>query len=156
MLQKPLLHIENLHVEAQNTPLLQGINLTIQPGKIYALMGPNGAGKSTLANVLAGKPGYTITKGKATFMGKDLLSLAPEKRATAGFFMAFQQPVSIPGVRIINFLKTAVNQIRLAQNLPQLTIPQLLTLVKEKIKWLGMDSDILNKPLNENFSGGEK
>ncbi len=151
-----LLQIENLHVETLEKPLLQGINLTIQPGKIYALMGPNGAGKTTLANILAGKQNNTITKGKITFMGKNLLTLSPEQRASKGLFMAFQQPIAIPGVRTINFLKTAINQIRLSKNQPELTAPQLLALVKEKTKTLNIDTQLLYKPLNENLSGGEK
>ena len=151
-----ILNIEDLHVTANNKPLLQGISLTARSGKVYAIMGPNGAGKSTLAAVLAGQPGYTITKGKVTFYDSDLLTLNPEQRAAKGLFIGFQHPPTIAGVRIINFLKTALNQIRLARNLPELTAAQALIHIKKQVKMLGLEESMLHKSLNENFSGGEK
>lgn len=153
---KPILHIHNLHVASSEKTILKAISLQIFPGKVYAIMGPNGAGKSTLAATLAGKPGYSITQGQALFIQKNLLTLNPQQRAVAGLFVAFQQPISIPGVSIINFLKTAVNQTRIAKKQPPLNALELVNLVKEKVKLLNMDTSILQKSLNENFSGGEK
>ncbi len=136
--------------------ILCGVHLTVKPGEVHAIMGPNGSGKSTLSNVLAGHEGYQITQGDVHFEGKDLLTLSPEERAAAGLFLAFQYPVEIPGVNNMYFLRTALNSIRHHKNLPPLDAMDFLSLVKSKMKEVGMDEKFLSRAVNEGFSGGEK
>lgn len=151
-----MLEIKNLKASIEGKEILNGINLTIKPGEVHAIMGPNGSGKSTLASVLAGREEYEITDGKVIFLGKNLLELAPEERAAEGIFLAFQYPVEIPGVSSTNFLKTAINEIRKYKKLEPLDAVQFLGLVKEKMKLINIDQSLLSRPLNEGFSGGEK
>ncbi len=151
-----MLSIENLHANAGEKPILKGLDLHIKPGEIHAIMGPNGAGKSTLSHVLAGREGYTVTAGKVTFLGKDLLEMPPEVRAREGLFLAFQYPVEIPGVSNIYLLKAALNAVRKHRGLDELDAMDFLTLVKEKVRLLKMDEKFLYRAVNEGFSGGEK
>lgn len=152
-----MLEIKNLHVAVDdNKQILGGINLSIKPGEIHAIMGPNGSGKSTLAAVLAGREEYSVTGGTVEFMAQDLLSLAPEQRAAAGLFLAFQYPVEIPGVSNTNFLKTAINQIRKQNNEPQLDSVEFLKLMQERRKLMEIDDKLISRSVNEGFSGGEK
>jgi Fe-S cluster assembly ATP-binding protein len=151
-----MLEIKNLHVEVADRKILQGFDLTVEPGKIHAIMGPNGSGKSTLAYVLAGKDGYEITEGSVTFNGQDLLELAPDERAALGVFLAFQYPIEIPGVASMVFLRTAVNALRKKRGLAELSTPDFLRLVREKAKDLNIDQEMLKRPVNVGFSGGEK
>ena len=151
-----MLKIKNLKASIEGKEILNGINLTINPGEVHAIMGPNGSGKSTLASVLAGREEYEITDGEVNFLGKNLLELAPEERAAEGIFLAFQYPVEIPGVSSTNFLKTAINEIRKYKKLEPLDAVQFLGLVKEKMKLINIDQSLLSRPLNEGFSGGEK
>jgi Fe-S cluster assembly ATP-binding protein len=153
---RKMLTINNLHASIEGQEILKGINLTLQAGEVHAIMGPNGSGKSTLASILAGKPGYTVTAGHVDFNGQDLLSLAPEERAAAGLFLAFQYPVEIPGVSNTNFLKTAVNQIRKRRGQAPLDAVEFLKILKEKATLVNMDKELLHRALNEGFSGGEK
>lgn len=153
---RKMLIINNLHASIEGQEILKGINLTVQAGEVHAIMGPNGSGKSTLASILAGKPGYTVTAGSVDFNGQDLLSLAPEERAAAGLFLAFQYPVEIPGVSNTNFLKTAVNQIRKHRGQEPLDAVEFLKILKEKAALVNMDKELLHRTLNEGFSGGEK
>jgi len=152
----PLLEIKNLHARVAEKEILKGINLTVNAGEVHAIMGPNGSGKSTLAGVLAGREAYEVTAGEVIFEGKDLLELAPEERAQEGVFLAFQYPVEIPGVNNTYFLKAALNSIRKYRGLEELDAPQFLRLVREKLKVLHIDQSLLNRPVNEGFSGGEK
>jgi Fe-S cluster assembly ATP-binding protein len=156
MLKATMLSIKNLQAKVGDKQILNGINLQINPGEVHAIMGPNGSGKSTLASVLSGRHDYEVTGGEINFLGKDLLSLEPEDRAREGIFMAFQYPVEIPGVSTINFMKTALNQIRQYRGQAALDAVSFLTLMKEKMKLVGIDQSLLTRSLNEGFSGGEK
>ena len=151
-----MLEVKNLKVRVDDKEILRGINLTVKTGEVHAIMGPNGSGKSTLAHVLAGRPGYTVTAGQVLFEGRDLLALEPEARAREGVFLAFQYPVEIPGVSNIYFLKAATNAIRAHRGLPELDAVEFLMLVKEKAKLVSIDEDLVKRPVNEGFSGGEK
>jgi len=151
-----MLRIKNLHAKVGDNQILNGITLEVKPGEIHAIMGPNGSGKSTLASVLAGREEYEVTDGEASYLGKNLFELSPEDRAREGLFLAFQYPVEIPGVSTINFMKTAVNQIRKHRGQETLDAVTFLSLMKEKIKLVEIDQTLLNRSLNEGFSGGEK
>jgi Fe-S cluster assembly ATP-binding protein len=151
-----MLKIQNLHAGIEDKQILKGINLEIKPGEVHAIMGPNGSGKSTLASVLAGKSVYEVTQGSVDFLGKDLLDLAPEKRAGEGLFLGFQYPVEIPGLSTTNFIKTAVNEIRKYRGEAPLDAVSFLKLMKEKMALMNIDQSLLSRPLNEGFSGGEK
>lgn len=151
-----MLNIQNLHVSVNNTTILQGIDLTIHAGEVHAIMGPNASGKSTLAHVLAGREGYEITAGTVCYAGQDLLSMSPEERACAGVFLAFQYPVEIPGVNSAYFLRTALNAMRQHRGLKELSARDFLALLKDKMHLVEMDQSLLNRAVNEGFSGGEK
>lgn len=152
----PMLEIRGLHATAGGTPILKGIDLVLMPGEVHAVMGPNGSGKSTLANVLAGKPGYEVTAGQVLFEGKDLTAMAPEERARAGVFLAFQYPVEIPGVSNLYFLKQAVNAVRQHRGIEELDAMEFLQLARQKMKLVEMSDKLMQRALNEGFSGGEK
>ena len=156
MSNQPILEIKNLSAGVEGRQILKGINLTINPGEIHAIMGPNGSGKSTLASVLAGRAGYEVLGGEVTYCGKDLLDLDPEERAREGLFLAFQYPVEIPGVNSTYFLKAALNEVRKHNGQPELDAMEFLTLVKERMKLLELPEDLLKRSVNEGFSGGEK
>jgi Fe-S cluster assembly ATP-binding protein len=151
-----MLIIKNLHAEVEDKQILKGIDLTVGAGEVHAIMGPNGSGKSSLAAVLAGREDYNVTEGEVIFEGKNLLEMAPEVRAREGLFLAFQYPVEIPGVSNINFLKTALAEIRAYKNLPPLDAKEFLQLSREKQKLVEFDAKLVNRSLNEGFSGGEK
>ena len=151
-----LIEIKNLHAKAEGREILHGIDLTIQPGEVHAIMGPNGSGKSTLSQVLAGRDSFEVTEGEVLYKGKDLLSLTPEKRACEGVFLAFQYPVEIPGVNNTYFLKAALNSVRKYRGEDELDAMDFLKLVREKIKLIELDEELINRPINEGFSGGEK
>ena len=151
-----MLKINNLHASIEDKQILNGINLKVKPGEVHAIMGPNGSGKSTLASVLAGREDYEVTEGQADFQGEDLLEMSPEDRARAGVFLAFQYPVEIPGVSTINFMKTALNQVREFRGQETLDAVSFLTFMKEKMKLVEIDQSLLSRSLNEGFSGGEK
>ena len=151
-----MLVIKNLHARVEGKDILRGINLTVNAGEVHAVMGPNGSGKSTLAHILAGREGYEVTQGQVLYQGRDLLAMAPEERAREGIFLAFQYPLEIPGVNTTYFLKAALNSIRKHRGLPELDAMDFLALVKEKTKLVEMDQALLNRPINEGFSGGEK
>ncbi len=151
-----MLEIKNLHAGVEGREILRGVNLTVNAGECHAIMGPNGSGKSTLAQVLAGRQDYDVTDGQVSYEGKDLLEMAPEERACAGIFLAFQYPVEIPGVNNTYFLKAAVNAIRKSRGEEELDAMDFLKLVRDKMKLVEMDESLLNRPVNEGFSGGEK
>ena len=151
-----ILNIKNLKVNVDGKAILKGIDLTVKPGEVHAIMGPNGSGKSTLANVLAGRDGYEVTDGEVWFKGRNLLELSPEERAREGVFLAFQYPVEIPGVSNVYLLKAAVNAIRKHRGLDELDAMDFLSLVKEKLKLVQMNEQFLHRAVNEGFSGGEK
>lgn len=153
---KYLLEIKDLNAGVDGKQILKGINLQINAGEVHAIMGPNGSGKSTLAAILAGREGYDITSGQVLYDGKDLLELDPEERAREGLFLAFQYPVEIPGVNSTYFLKSALNEVRKHKGQSELDAMEFLTLVKEKMKVLDLDEDLLRRSVNEGFSGGEK
>jgi len=152
----PLLEIQNLHSSVGDREILKGISLSIAPGEVHAIMGPNGSGKSTLAQVLAGRELYRVTAGQVLYDGKDLLALSPEDRAREGIFLAFQYPVEIPGISNMYFLKAALNTIRKHRGLDELDAMDFLALVREKMKLMAIDQELLNRPVNAGFSGGEK
>ncbi len=151
-----MLSIKNLHASIEGKEILNGINLEIKAGEIHAIMGPNGSGKSTLSAVLAGKEDYDVTDGEVIFNGKNLLELSPEVRAREGIFLAFQYPVEIPGVSNINFLRTALNEIRTYRGKEEIAAKDFLALIKEKQKLVALDGKLANRSVNEGFSGGEK
>ncbi|GAA6157228.1 Fe-S cluster assembly ATPase SufC [Pyruvatibacter sp. HU-CL02332] len=151
-----MLEIKDLHVEVGGKEILKGINLTLNPGEVHAVMGPNGSGKSTLSYTLAGRSGYDVTGGSILFNGKDLTELEPNERAAAGVFLAFQYPTEVPGVTTMTFLKTALNAVRVARGEDELDAVRFLKLVREKAKSLNITDDMLKRPLNVGFSGGEK
>lgn len=152
-----IIKIKNLHAGlSDGTEILRGVNLEVKAGEIHAIMGPNGSGKSTLASVLAGREDYIVTAGEVEFNGKDLLDLSPENRAREGVFLAFQYPIEIPGVSNINFLKTAINEIRAYKGEGPISAKEFLGMVKEKSKLVELDNKLKNRSVNEGFSGGEK
>ncbi len=153
-----MLEIRNLHVELEDgaKPILKGLDLVVEAGKVHAIMGPNGSGKSTLSYVLSGRDGYQVTEGSATLDGDDLLALEPEERAAAGLFLAFQYPVEIPGVGNMTFLRTALNAQRKSRGEAEVSSSDFLKLVRQKAAALNIDADMLKRPVNVGFSGGEK
>ncbi len=154
--QQPLLEVINLHVSVGDQEILHGVDLTVNPGEVHAIMGPNGSGKSTLANSLVGKPDYVVTKGEALYLGENLLSLEPEERARRGVFLAFQYPVELPGVRTWQFLKAAVDARRVQQGEEEMSARDFDRLLKERAQIVQMDQELLRRSVNEGFSGGEK
>ncbi len=151
-----MLEIRNLHARAGEHEILRGIDLTLKPGEVHAIMGPNGSGKSTLAQVLAGRETYAVTAGEARYLGRDLLEMKPEERSREGLFLAFQYPVEIPGVSNMYFLRAALNAARKQQGLEELDAADFLARVRDKIRLLGMEESLLQRSVNEGFSGGEK
>ena len=151
-----MLEIKNLHVTVDGKEILQGLDLSIAPGEVHAIMGPNGSGKSTLAYVMTGRAGYEVSDGEILYDGRDLLALAPEERAAAGLFLAFQYPVEIPGVTNTTFLKESLNAVRRARGEAELDAMQFLKLVRAKTKQFGISDEMLKRPVNVGFSGGEK
>lgn len=151
-----ILEIKDLKASVEDKEILKGLNLNVKPGEVHAIMGPNGAGKSTLASILAGKEGYDITHGSVQFQGKDLLDMAPEERAAAGLFLAFQYPVEIPGVSMMNFLKASIQEVREARGLAPFSAKEMLAFIKEKQQLVHLDAKLAGRAVNEGFSGGEK
>lgn len=151
-----MLEIKDLHAGINGKEILKGVDLTVNPGEIHALMGQNGAGKSTLGNVLAGNPAYEVTSGSVTFNGKDLLAMKPEERAHEGLFLSFQQPVEIPGVSMVNFMRAAINAKRKYHGLEPMRAGDFLKMMREKRKVVELDSNLAGRSVNEGFSGGEK
>jgi Fe-S cluster assembly ATP-binding protein len=151
-----MLEVKDLHASVGGNQILRGVNLSVPTGEVHAIMGPNGSGKSTLAHVLAGRPGYEVTKGEVRYKGRDLLAMSPEERAREGVFLAFQYPVEISGVSNVYFLKAAANAIRKHRGQPELDAIDFLALVKEKAKVVDIDESLIKRPVNEGFSGGEK
>ena len=151
-----MLEIKNLHATVVGKPILKGLDLTVRAGEVHAIMGPNGAGKSTLGNVIAGREGYEVTEGEILFKGRNILELEPEERACEGVFLAFQYPVEIPGVNTTSFLRAALNAQRKYRGESELDSMQFLKLVREKLKILHIDDDLMHRAVNEGFSGGEK
>lgn len=151
-----LIEIQNLHASVDGKEILKGVDLVIEPGTVHALMGPNGTGKSTLSNIISGRPGYQVTEGRILLNGEDIADMEPDQRANAGIFLAFQYPVEIPGVASSTFLKAAINAKRRFQGLGEIDAMEFLKLVKGKAKELGIRDDMLKRPVNVGFSGGEK
>ena len=151
-----LLEVKNLHVKVDDRDILRGLDLVVNSGEVHAIMGPNGSGKSTLAHVLSGKPGYEVTAGEVIFEGADLLELAPDERAARGIFLAFQYPLEIPGVATMTFLRTALNAQRKTRGEPELMAPDFVRRVREQAAKLSINLDMLKRPVNVGFSGGEK
>jgi Fe-S cluster assembly ATP-binding protein len=151
-----MLTIQNLHARVDDKEILKGLGLDVRTGEVHAIMGPNGSGKSTLAGVLAGREVFDVTEGEVLFEGKDLLEMDPEERAREGLFLAFQYPVEIPGVGNTYFLRAALNAQRKHHGLPEMSAPEFMKLVREKLKVLHIEEDLLKRPVNEGFSGGEK
>ena len=151
-----MLQIKNLHANIDGKEILKGLNLVVRPGEIHAIMGPNGAGKSTLASVLTGNPAFEVTDGEVVFNEKDLLELAPEERANEGIFLSFQYPVEIPGVSMVNFMRTAINEQRKYRGQDPISATDFLRLMREKKELVEMDNKLTNRSVNEGFSGGEK
>ena len=151
-----MLIIENLHAEIDGKPILKGLDLVVRPGEVHAIMGPNGSGKSTLSYLIAGRPGYTVTAGSIHYNGKDLLAMAPEERAGEGVFLAFQYPVEIPGVNNVYMLRAAVNGIRRYRGQDEIGAVDFLNMVKARTREIGLKDSLLNRPVNQGFSGGEK
>ncbi|MCQ2218044.1 MAG: Fe-S cluster assembly ATPase SufC [Paludibacteraceae bacterium] len=151
-----MLEIKNLHANINGKEILKGINLTVRPGEVHAIMGPNGSGKSTLSSVLAGNPTFTVTEGEVNFYGKNLLELSPEDRSREGLFLSFQYPVEIPGVSMVNFMRTAVNEHRKYKGLDPMSASDFLKLMREKKELVELDNKLANRSVNEGFSGGEK
>ncbi len=151
-----MLTITNLHARVEEKEILRGINLTVNPGEVHAIMGPNGSGKSTLASVIAGKPGYEVTQGSVTLDGKDLLDMDPEERAAAGVFLAFQYPVEIPGVTTTYFLRAALNHVRRHRGEKELSASDFMKHIRSKVTMMELDNSLLSRSVNEGFSGGEK
>lgn len=151
-----LLSIKNLHAQVEDAEILHGLSLEINPGEVHAIMGPNGSGKSTLGNVLAGRDDYEVTEGSVTFKGEDLLEMAPEERTREGLFLAFQYPVELPGVSTMQFLRTAVNSIREHRGESEMPVGEFLKLMKDKAEYVNLDYKLVQRAVNEGFSGGEK
>jgi Fe-S cluster assembly ATP-binding protein len=151
-----MLEISNLHATVANRPILNGVSLTVPAGEVHAIMGPNGSGKSTLAYVLSGRPGYEVTAGGVTFDGRDLLALEPHERAAAGLFLGFQYPVEIPGISYLQFLRESLNSQRRARAEAELAAGEFIRIAREQAQQLGMDPEMLKRPVNVGFSGGEK
>jgi Fe-S cluster assembly ATP-binding protein len=151
-----MLEIKNLHAGTGDKKILDGLDLTVPTGEVHAIMGPNGTGKSTLSYILAGKDGYEVTEGSVTWNGQDLLAMAPDQRAQAGVFLAFQYPIEIPGLASLTFLRTALNAQRKGRGEPEVSTPDFMRLVKQKAAALSISMDMLKRPLNVGFSGGEK
>ncbi|MDD4427263.1 MAG: Fe-S cluster assembly ATPase SufC [Paludibacter sp.] len=151
-----MLEIKDLHASINGKEILKGLSLSVKPGEIHAIMGPNGSGKSTLSSVITGNPSFEVTQGSIVFEGKDLQKMAPEERANEGIFLSFQYPVEIPGVSMVNFMRTAINEQRKYRNLPPISATDFLRIMREKKALVEMDNKLTNRSVNEGFSGGEK